>query len=1019
MSDVLKQILENDNISDEDFLKSAYRVIFHREVDMSGREYYLAKLAQGKSRKSIIQNLVYSAEARRMGVIIPDFLMKKEKPKNSIFLNLKRLDNYLCKNIPDNFQSKYDMVKNFGYQNYIKMTNKKPASKESTSINPSSGQSMQPVNDNLNIVFVDNVGQSTNEKKNQIWFDLTTSFEWQQGIVGIVRAELQVAKELKNQHPDLRFFMHYGCGFVEIDSEQLNWLLTADNVADAYLKFFKRKNFSDSNNEKGHIKLEVPNSNEFYHPFKSFDVIFSMGWMDSQKEKYFTILKEQCNDIYLSYLVYDTILVNDTTKQYYHKEHNDAFFNYIKWINNYCDFVLTGGETAKLDLIRIWQEESGWSLPIQSVKFGSNSLQNISLNECESVLDSLGINRDFFMVVGSIEPRKNYDTLYRAYLRALEKVSKSDDLPILVICGSNTGGVEDLVDSIARNPLLTGNVIQLSPNEMELAVLYKKCLFTVLPSVYEGWSLTLPESLGQGKFCLCADTPPLREIGNNLVDFVEKFNVEQWADKIVFYSQNKKILQKKESVIKKQWIDITWKDTSLQILNALLSVPKNCTLDFREKELEKRPNLWMDLTLCFLHWGGGITGIVRAQLSYARYLHQLDSNIRFFALQYHEQGSYFFEIKHDYLMWLFNETELSEAYKNFHIFWNDAEQRLSSFRNPCLSVEDFKSHPSYIKSFPENSLLLLTAVDYMLYGGGNSPLQQLSNQREALLKNSSVCQIVYDFTPTLYSHLHTNESCVNYEEFIKCVYENTDFIIYGGKTAQIDGNVVRESRGWKNPPSDFIEFGSDIKAHMSHSEDAVISVLSKYGLRKKEYILTVGTIEPRKNHEMLYRAYEIKFSEGKLDKMPTLFIAGKAGWKTSNFLDIINRDARFNGKIIIDSPTDQELDILYQNCAFTVLPTFYEGWSLTLPESLSYGKMCITSDAPPLKEVGRDMLPYINPLDTQKWSDEILNFFQNPNKIMDFENKIRSQWHAKTWLDSARDLKSKIEAFHQGKQEND
>lgn len=1016
MKQSLKEILDNNEISDEQFLRSAYRIVLHRDFDSSGREYYLRKLMNGQTRLSVVREIINSQEARQKGVEIPDFLQKRNKSRKSALL--KKIDDFVLENFSPVLHQKYLKAKDLSYYSYGKLVKDKElpmdnydenGNRENGSINP------QLANNNLSINFVDNLVMSPNERDDQIWFDLTTSFEWQQGIVGIVRAELQVAKELKLQHPDLKFFMHYGNGFVEIDSAQLNWLLEADSVADAYLKFFKRKNFADIPDEKGFINLNVPKSSNFYHPFKPFDIIFSMGWMDSQKEKYFSILKEQCRNIYLSYLVYDTILVNEETKHYYHKEHNNSFFDYIKWISNNCDFVLTGGETAKRDLIEIRQKENWWSLPVQSVRFGSNSIHKISSDKCKPVLERLGISRDFFIVVGSIEPRKNYDTLYRAYLRALEKVSKPTDLPMLIICGSDTGGVEDLIDSIARNPLLDGNVLKLSPNEIELAALYKKCLFTVLPSVYEGWSLTLPESLGQGKFCLCADTPPLREIGGDLVDFVEKFNVEQWADKIIFYSQNNQVLQTKEKAIQKQWADTTWADTSLQILSALGSIPKICDPDFRIKELESKPQIWMDLTLCFLHWKGGITGIVRAQLSYARYLHRLDKNIRFFALQYHEQGSYFFEIRHDYLTWLFSEVELSEAYANFHVFWNDAEQRLASFRNPCLSLEDFKTHPSYIRTFPKNSLILLTAVDYMLYGGGNSPLKQLSCQRATLLKNASICQIVYDFTPTLYSHLHTSESCENYEEFIKCVYENADFIIYGGRTAQIDGNAVRESRGWKNPSSDFIEFGSDIKGALVHSEDDVANVLNKYGLKKNEYILTVGTIEPRKNHEMLYRAYEIKFLENKLSEMPTLFIAGKAGWKTTNFLETVQRDSRFEGKIIIDSPTDQELDVLYQNCAFTVLPTFYEGWSLTLPESLSYGKMCITSDAAPLKEVGREMIPYINPLDTQRWSDQILDFFKNPTKVANFESKIRDGWQPKTWLDSARELKSKIEAYHQGK----
>lgn len=1009
---LLQQLLDNRELSDELFLRTAYKTILHREIDAVGKNYYLNKLMQGETRKSVLQSIVHSQEAKQKGVIAPPCLTKERIIQSTL---PQKVDNFISENVPSSLQARYKSIKSFGYTNYVKLIKRRKFNAQINDLKkPINEVFMQQINSNLDVNILENFKPIQSKKENQIWFDLTTSFEWQQGIVGIVRAELQVAKELKICYPDLKFFMYYGTGFVEIGSDQLKWLLNAEDIADAYLKFFKRKNFENDVGDKGCIRLNIPKTQEFFHPFKSHDIIFSMGWMDSDKEKFFGYLKNQNHNIYLSYLVYDTILVNEATKQYYHPIGSEKFNKYIEWISRNCDYIFFGGQTAQSDLLKI-QQENNWPVKLsKALKFGSNSIKNISDKECNVVLNELSIDRNFVIAVGSIEPRKNYDTLYRAYLRALEKVCDSSELPILVICGSEIGGSEDLFDSIIRNPLLSNNVIKISPNEMQLAALYKKCLFTLLPSVYEGWSLTLPESLGQGKFCLCSDTPPLREIGEGLVDFVEKFNVEQWAEKIVFYSKNVQEIQKKENIIKELWDDISWLDTAESILEGLISFPLilHKTSAKRDQELlvERDSCVWMDLTLSFLNWNGGLSGIVRTELAYARYLYELDNSTRFFAYQVGVGDSYFFEIKHDYLAWLFNDLELSQAYQNFREFWSNAESNASVFRNPLLNVDPSQRRDVRLEYFPSGSCIFFAGIDNC-YVDEYSAINALSKMKYRC--DQTIVQLIYDFTPVLYPHLHLEATCNNYNKFLKAVYNNIDFIIYGGQTAQLDGDRVRESRGWRNPPSDFIEFGSDIKNEITHSADFSLEVLNKYGLKKGEYILTVGTIEPRKNHEMLYRAYEIKFFEGKLPEMPKLFIAGKAGWKTKNFLDTLERDSRFNGKIIVDSPTDQELDVLYENCAFTVLPTFYEGWSLTLPESLSYGKMSITSDVAPLKEVGKDMVPYINPLDVQEWSDKILYFFNNPDEVMEFEKKITSKWHRKTWLDSAKDLKSKIEKYCQ------
>ena len=168
--------------------------------------------------------------------------------------------------------------------------------------------------------------------------------------------------------------------------------------------------------------------------------------------------------------------------------------------------------------------------------------------------------------------------------------------------------------------------------------------------------------------------------------------------------------------------------------------------------------------------------------------------------------------------------------------------------------------------------------------------------------------------------------------------------------------------------------------------------------------MSVGTIEARKNHETLYRAYLELLKDKTLKNLPQFVICGHPGWKTDEFRKLVSVDERVRGKFMLITPIDDELDILYQNCKFTCLASFYEGWSLTLPESLNYGKFCLTSDTPSLKETGEDIVDYANPYDPVEWAEKIKFYYTHPDELKKREDLIKQKWHNTTWDECAENI---------------
>ena len=83
--------------------------------------------------------------------------------------------------------------------------------------------------------------------------------------------------------------------------------------------------------------------------------------------------------------------------------------------------------------------------------------------------------------------------------------------------------IDPLLDELAENNFLDGKLVWLGQTdgvkEATLHGLYRACLFTMFPSLYEGWGLPVSESLAHGKLCIASNASSLPEAGGDLADY--------------------------------------------------------------------------------------------------------------------------------------------------------------------------------------------------------------------------------------------------------------------------------------------------------------------------------------------------------------------------------------------------------------------------------------------------------------------------------------------------------------------
>lgn len=137
-------------------------------------------------------------------------------------------------------------------------------------------------------------------------------------------------------------------------------------------------------------------------------------------------------------------------------------------------------------------------------------------------------------------------------------------------------------------------------------------------------------------------------------------------------------------------------------------------------------------------------------------------------------------------------------------------------------------------------------------------------------------------------------------------------------------------------------------------------VLERHGLIDKPFILSVGTIEPRKNVPALLDAAEgLRTRFG--DAMPRVVIVGGYGWKAAGVRARLASGSRDGTLVWLENLSDGDLGVLYRNALFTVMPSHGEGWGLAVQESLALGVPCIASDAGATREAGLDLATYFDP----------------------------------------------------------
>jgi glycosyltransferase involved in cell wall biosynthesis len=145
-----------------------------------------------------------------------------------------------------------------------------------------------------------------------------------------------------------------------------------------------------------------------------------------------------------------------------------------------------------------------------------------------------------------------------------------------------------------------------------------------------------------------------------------------------------------------------------------------------------------------------------------------------------------------------------------------------------------------------------------------------------------------------------------------------------------------------------------------------------------EFLLAVGTIEPRKNLSVLVTAFE-QLALARPQSKSKLVIAGGRGWLNDSFFDAMNKSPARGRIVITDYLHDEELRALYASCRAFIYPSLYEGFGLPPLEAMACGAPVVASRIPALVEIAGSAASFFDPTDALDLAKTILALLEDEN----------------------------------------
>lgn len=298
------------------------------------------------------------------------------------------------------------------------------------------------------------------------------------------------------------------------------------------------------------------------------------------------------------------------------------------------------------------------------------------------------------------------------------------------------------------------------------------------------------------------------------------------------------------------------------------------------------------------------------------------------------------------------------------------------------------------------------AVFFDLEGSWYDPTPRARLLPRLAARDVRLVGFVHDVMPVIYSEWFTPAHAAIFDSWLDAHLRNDGVILTNSARTTADVAAVAVERGIDAPQLVPVPLGGDRSTLVepddpSGSEGAEPGVGAADGAHDRghsgadasgpdieavtpvpipdgldRYLLVVGTLEPRKNQEVVLDAFEALMGD---HPDLGLVLVGKEGWMVDNLVARIRTHPELDRRLLwLGGIDDAELAWLYANAFITVVPSIYEGLGVPVIESMQHGTPTIASTGGALPEAAGGSAELFEPHDTTELIALIRRHLEEP-----------------------------------------
>lgn len=244
----------------------------------------------------------------------------------------------------------------------------------------------------------------------------------------------------------------------------------------------------------------------------------------------------------------------------------------------------------------------------------------------------------------------------------------------------------------------------------------------------------------------------------------------------------------------------------------------------------------------------------------------------------------------------------------------------------------------------------LPGVEYFNIGHSNYRARLFSALKSTL--GAKLSFMIHDAIPVEFPEFHSPASVKKFERKLGLVSKYADRIITISNSAKESVTSALEKFG-PVPETDTAYLGVTVPQPLYAEFPEAIDLT-------RPYYVTVGTIEPRKNHSLLLDVWEALPENG-----PRLVICGTRGWMNTSLFERLDRGVQ--NVIELPNLSDETIAAVVAESQGLLFPTFAEGFGLPPVEALALGVRVFCSDIPVFYEILGDAPVYLPMSNHKAW----------------------------------------------------